>query len=270
MKVEERYLEATQLTAGAAASAPLLSVVIPVRDEVANVGPLVHEIERSLASVRHEIVFVDDASVDGTADALAWLREAVPALRVLRHRVSAGQSAALLTGVRAARSAWIATLDGDGQNDPADLMKLWRAATESATSAGLYIGHRVSRHDSGMRILSSRVANGVRSRLLRDRTPDSGCGVKLFRRDVFLSIPYFDHMHRFLPALMNREGLAVRSVPVGHRPRTAGRSKYGVMDRLWVGIVDLFGVMWLLRRRRDSGGITELGMGGRKERGADD
>lgn len=241
-------------------SNPVLSVVVPVRDEVHNVSPLFEELRRSLAGVRHEIIFVDDASVDGTVDILMRLCETAPALRVLRHDFSAGQSAALLTGIRAARGEWIATLDGDGQNDPVDLIKLWRAALGSGAPAGLYIGHRVSRHDGRLRRVSSRVANGVRSRLLRDRVPDSGCGVKLFRRDVFLSIPYFDHMHRFLPALMQREGKEVRSVPVGHRPRKSGQSKYGVMNRLWVGIVDLIGVMWLLHRRRATGRITELGV----------
>jgi dolichol-phosphate mannosyltransferase len=239
---------------------PDLSVVIPVRDEACNVSPLFEELQQCLAGMRYEIIFVDDASADGTADMLMRLREKVPTLRVLRHASGAGQSAALLTGVRAARGEWIATLDGDGQNDPADLIKLWHAAMESEMPAGLYIGHRMSRHDNRLRLVSSRVANGVRSRLLRDRVPDSGCGVKLFRRTVFLSIPYFDHMHRFLPALMHREGLEVRSVPVGHRPRKSGYSKYGVMNRLWVGIADLAGVMWLLHRRRGTGRITELGV----------
>jgi dolichol-phosphate mannosyltransferase len=258
-------MEAAPSPAGAVSltTAPSLSVVIPVHNEVANVGPLLAQASASLKDVPHEIIFVDDASTDGTVAELNKLRTQTPFLRILRHASQAGQSAAMHTGARAARGAWVGTLDGDGQNDPADLVKLWRTAeSESDQAAGLYIGHRVSRHDNGVRIISSRVANGVRKRLLRDSVPDSGCGVKLFRRDVFLSMPYFDHMHRFLPALIQRENLAVRSVPVGHRPRQAGRSKYGVMNRLWVGIVDLCGVMWLLRRRRNAGKVTEVGLDG--------
>lgn len=238
---------------------PALSVVVPVRDESENVVAVCEEIARALEGIAHEIIFVDDASRDDTLQVLLRLRDVMPTLRVLHHGRNAGQSAALLTGVRAARAEWVGTLDGDGQNDPVDLVRLWRAASAAAEPAGLYIGHRVSRHDSALRILSSRVANGVRSRLLRDRVPDSGCGVKLFRRSVFLAIPYFDHMHRFLPALVHREGCAVHSLPVGHRPRRAGRSKYGVMNRLWVGIVDLAGVMWLLRRRCRPGEVVEVG-----------
>jgi dolichol-phosphate mannosyltransferase len=237
-----------------------LSIVIPLCDEAENVEALCRELDACLAAqVSHELVFVDDGSSDGTYEALLRMRAEIPGIRVLRHACNAGQSAALLTGVRSARAEWVATLDGDGQNDPQDVLKLWRMAAAQPNPAGLYIGHRVTRRDDWVRILSSRVANGVRSRLLGDRVPDTGCGIKLFRRRVFLSLPYFDHMHRFLPALMQREGLQVVSVPVSHRQRRAGRSKYGIGDRLWAGIVDLAGVMWLLRRRRRPGLTWESG-----------
>ena len=237
-----------------------LSIVIPLCDEAENVESLCRELDACLAGqVTHELVFVDDGSSDGTYEALLRMRAEIPGIRVLRHACNAGQSAALLTGVRSARAEWVATLDGDGQNDPADVLKLFRLASIDADPAGLYIGHRVARHDDWVRILSSRVANGVRSRLLGDRVPDTGCGIKLFRRKVFLSLPYFDHMHRFLPALMRREGLQVVSVPVSHRHRRAGRSKYGIGNRLWAGIVDMAGVIWLKRRRRRPGLTWEAG-----------
>jgi dolichol-phosphate mannosyltransferase len=206
-----------------------LSIVIPLCDEAENVAALCRELDECLdGKLAYEALFVDDGSSDGTYEALARMRAEIPGIRVLRHACNAGQSAALLTGVQAARAAWVATLDGDGQNDPADILKLWRLAAAEANPAGLYIGHRVARHDSWVRILSSRIANGVRSRVLGDDVPDTGCGIKLFRRSVFLSLPYFDHMHRFLPALVQREGLRVVSVPVSHRHRLAGRSKYGI------------------------------------------
>jgi dolichol-phosphate mannosyltransferase len=237
-----------------------LSIVIPLCNEAENAQSLCEELRRCLAGrVAHEVLLVDDGSIDGTFEVLSRLRDEIAGLRVLRHSRNAGQSAALATGVRAARAGWVATLDGDGQNDPADLLKLWQLASTERSPAGLYIGHRVARHDNWVRIASSRIANAVRSRLLHDRVPDTGCGVKLFRRELFLSLPYFDHMHRFLPALVQREGLRVASVPVSHRPRLAGRSKYGVGNRLFAGMVDMAGVMWLQRRRRRAGLIAETG-----------
>jgi dolichol-phosphate mannosyltransferase len=168
---------------------------------------------------------------------------------LLRHAVRSGQSAAVATGVRAARAPLIATLDGDGQNDPADIPRLLEALKGSTSGRlRLVMGNRTTRRDSWLRRLSSRVANGVRSRLLHDGTPDTGCGLKVFDRAVFLDMPRFDHMHRFMPALFRREGYEVISVPVNHRQRTRGTSKYGLHNRLWVGIVDLAGVSWLLRR----------------------
>jgi dolichol-phosphate mannosyltransferase len=229
------------------------SVVVPVCNEAENVEPLAREIHAALSSRSYEMIFVDDGSTDDTAAILDKLKAALPALRVLRHSFRSGQSAAVASGVRAARAPWVATLDGDGQNDPADIPKLI-AARDGNEGRGvqLFMGNRTTRKDTPFRRLQSRIANGVRGSLLGDGTPDTGCGIKLFSRDVFLELPRFDHMHRFLPALFQRQGARVISVPVNHRPRLRGTSKYGMLNRLWVGIVDICGVMWL-RRRYKSG-----------------
>ncbi len=229
-----------------------LSVVVPVLNEADNVESLVREIGEALGeALAYEIVYVDDGSTDGTVERLRELQERLPAgrLRVLRHERNFGQSAALHTGVEAARAPWIATLDGDGQNDPADIPKLLAARDDPAAPAGLLLvsSVRMKRRDSWLRRISSRIANAVRQRLLHDRTPDSGSGLKLFSREAFLELPYFDHLHRFIPALMLRGG-EMTTVEVRHRPREHGQSKYGVHNRLWVGIVDMLGVMWLQRR----------------------
>jgi dolichol-phosphate mannosyltransferase len=227
-----------------------LSVVVPVCNEAENVEPLAREIDAALQGRSYEMIFVDDGSTDETAANLKKLKSSLPALRVLSHSFRSGQSAAVASGVRAARAAWIATLDGDGQNDPADIPKLI-AARDSNEGRGvkLFMGNRrASRKDTGWRRFQSRVANGVRSGMLGDDTPDTGCGIKLFSRDVFMDLPRFDHMHRFLPALFQRHGARVVSVPVSHRERTRGTSKYGMLNRAWVGIVDIIGVMWLRRR----------------------
>jgi dolichol-phosphate mannosyltransferase len=227
-----------------------LSIVIPVRNEAENVAPLVAEIRAALEGlIGYEIIFVDDASEDATPGVITRLAVEMPQLRLLRHGGNCGQSAAIRTGVKAAQGAWIATLDGDGQNDPADIPKLWHLVPAgSETASVLLSGYRENRQDSWSKRAASRVANGIRRRLLGDDTPDSGCGLKLFPRSLFLDLPFFDHMHRFLPALVLREGGTVTSVPVNHRPRRKGVSKYGILDRLGVGIVDLFGVLWLRRR----------------------
>lgn len=236
------------------APAPLLSVVVPVKNEAGNILPLITEIEAALAPLgagMHEIIYVDDGSTDATPAELA-AAAAAPGrcLRVLRHEASRGQSAAVVSGVRAARGAWIATLDGDGQNDPADIPALLaRAQAEQAGGGAVLIaGHRVTRRDTRIKRVTSRLANRLRAAILNDATPDTGCGLKLFGREEFLRLPVFDHMHRFLPALMLRAGGRVMSVPVNHRPRQAGRSNYGTLDRALVGIADLAGVWWLLRR----------------------
>lgn len=240
---------------------PELSVVIPARNEARNLPDLIREIRDALGGrVSFEIVCVDDGSEDDTSEKLRSLRTDLPSLRIIRHDCSCGQSTAVLTGVRMARAPLVATLDGDGQNDPANLPAMldeWRR--RSADEAPLLIiGHRRARHDTWFRRFSSRVANGIRGRLLRDDTPDSGCGLKIFRRDDYLRLPYFDHMHRFTPALIIRDGGRVFSIPVNHRPRLEGRSNYGLHNRLWVGIVDLFGVRWLIKRSRRPGRIEEI------------
>ncbi len=227
--------------------APLLSVVVPVRNEGPNILPLIAEIRRALGAVAHEIVYVDDGSSDDTGTQLREAAGMAPVV-ALRHRLGCGQSAAIITGVRAARGEWIATLDGDGQNDPADIPALLARAAAEPGAFVLVAGHRTRRRDRWVKRVTSRLANRIRASLLHDSTPDSGCGLKLFRRDAFLQLPHFDHMHRYLPALFIRAGGRVESVPVNHRPRTRGRSNYGTLDRLWVGLFDLVGVYWLQRR----------------------
>jgi glycosyltransferase involved in cell wall biosynthesis len=227
------------------------SIVVPVYNEAGNVRPLLEEIGRAMAGRRDwEVLYVDDGSDDHTPAELAAALADYAALRVVRHPWRCGQSSALLTGVRAAQAPWIITLDGDGQNDPGDIAVLIeRLRREGAAADALMLaGRRIHRCDNLVKRWSSLLANAVRSRLLQDATPDTGCGLKLFGRQAFLALPAFDHMHRFLPALMQRQGVQVISVPVGHRARRQGVSKYGVHNRLWVGLVDMAGVMWLQRR----------------------
>lgn len=227
-------------------------MVVPAHNEAENLEPLVREIGTALGTAAgYEIVLVDDGSTDATLARAAEIAGANPRLRVVRHPTSRGQSFAIATGVREARGTWIATLDGDGQNDPADIPKLLARRSGAAGDAGplLIAGYRRKRRDSWLKRVSSRVANAVRGRLLGDRTPDTGCGLKVFEREAFLALPHFDHMHRFLPALFLRAGGRIVSVEVGHRPRERGRSHYGMRNRLWVGIVDLVGVWWLIRRK---------------------
>lgn len=230
-----------------------LSVVVPVHNEGENIAPLIDEIVAALAGREdYEIIYVNDGSRDDTAARLAEAATRLPQLRVITHARACGQSTAVATGIRRARGRWIATLDGDGQNDPADIPKLLAVLTDPTRPLKrvMAAGYRRKRQDTWIKRISSKIANGVRSRLLGDATPDTGCGLKVFERAVFLELPYFDHMHRFLPALVRRAGYELVSVEVNHRHRTRGVSKYGTLDRLAVGIVDLFGVMWLQRRAR--------------------
>ena len=225
-----------------------ISVVVPVRNEEGNVASLIGEISAALKDIQYEIIYVDDGSTDNTYSQLKSQQAQFPQLKIVGHAQSCGQSTAVRTGVKAAQYAWVATLDGDGQNDPADIPKLMAAIVEGIDLVGG--NRRASRRDTWVKRLSSVIANTVRSKMLRDDTPDTGCGLKLFRRDAFLDLPYFDHMHRFLPALIKRRGGKIISVPVAHRNREHGKSNYGTIDRLMVGIVDLFGVAWLQRRAK--------------------
>lgn len=229
-----------------------LSVVVPVKNEQESVLPLLEEIDVALADqMEYEVIFIDDGSTDQTSVVLNDALQRFPRLRVLRHETNCGQSTAVRNGVKVARAPWIATLDGDGQNDPRDILRLMTMVKgETPSDLWLVAGWRKERNDTWLKRLSSRIANSVRSRLLKDGTPDTGCGLKLFRRDIFLDLPYFDHMHRFLPALVLRAGGRVCSVQVHHRFRKHGESKYGLHNRLWVGIVDIAGVLWLQRRAK--------------------
>jgi len=247
MNIETRFQTQAEPDAGA----PLISVVVPVHNEAPNLKPLISAIGAALAGVEHEIVYVDDGSSDATPKILAELAATTPALVRVRHRQSCGQSTAIITGVKAARGIYVATLDGDGQNDPADIPAMLAAARDAEERGPLPVliaGHRVSRQDSSSKRVGSKIANRVRSYLLQDATPDTGCGLKLFRRRAFLELPHFDHIHRFLPALFIRAGGHVVSVPVRHHARAHGASHYNNWQRLKVGIVDLFGVAWLQRR----------------------
>ena len=238
-------------TSSGGAPPPAVSIVVPVRNEAGNIAPLVKEIAARLdPSVSFELIYVNDGSTDHTESELSSLMRERPWLRQVRHQSSCGQSAAVNTGVRHARAGVIVTLDGDGQNDPVFIRPLIDELSKGAPCIGLVAGQRVGRRASAFKKLQSRIANGVRSAVLRDGTRDTGCGLKAFRRDLFLALPYFDGLHRFLPALVRREGYDVGYVDVIDRPRHAGRSNYGMWDRLWVGILDLLGVWWLIRRRR--------------------
>jgi len=233
------------------------SIVVAVFDEEGAAVPLAREIATAFAGTAFEILFIDDASGDGTRASLAAARIEIPQLRVLVHRRNAGQSRAVRTGVLAARAPIVVTLDGDGQNDPADAPRLARTLQAGPPSLGLVGGERMKRRDSASRRWASGLANAVRRRLLADQAIDTGCGLKAFRREAFLRLPYFDHLHRYLPALMLREGYAVVFERVNHRPRTSGRSKYTNLGRLWAAASDLAGVMWLVRRARDPGVVEE-------------
>ncbi|MFZ0764935.1 glycosyltransferase family 2 protein [Bradyrhizobium sp.] len=236
-----------------------VSIVVPVRNETDNIAPLIAEITAALDTRwNYEIIYVNDGSTDATAERLESAMKERKNLRQLRHAVSTGQSAAVRSGVRAARGAIVATLDGDGQNNPVFLPALISAIEQGGELTGLAAGQRVGRKDTGFKKLQSRIANTVRNGILRDGTRDTGCGLKAFRRDVFLALPYFDGLHRFLPALVRREGYGIVYVDVIDRPRHSGVSNYGFFDRLWIGIMDLAGVWWLIRRKKPTPEVTEV------------
>ena len=233
---------------------PEFSVVVPVFNERDNVTPLVNEIVAALRGKHSfEIVYVDDQSKDDSFQVLKDLMASVPELRVVQHIRQSGQSTAVRNGVKAALGVWIATLDGDGQNDPADIPKLIEARNKAAPEIKLFAGWRVDRKDTGSKRWASKIANSIRASFLKDETPDTGCGIKLFERAVFMDLPYFDHMHRYLPALVKRAGFQSVSVPVNHRERGSGVSKYNNLGRAWVGLKDLRGVAWLIKRSKVTG-----------------
>jgi glycosyltransferase involved in cell wall biosynthesis len=238
---------------------PAVSVVVPVRNEAENVGPLADEIAAALTGRwNFELIYVNDGSSDGTEAALAALKAERAWLRQIKHKESCGQSAAVRSGVAAARAGVVATLDGDGQNDPSFIPALLQAFEQGGARIGLVAGQRVGRRDTAFKKMQSRIANRVRGAILRDGTRDSGCGLKVFRRDAFLALPYFDGLHRFLPALIRREGRDIGYIDVIDRPRHSGTSNYGMWDRLWVGILDLAGVWWLIRRKKRVPEISEV------------
>jgi glycosyltransferase involved in cell wall biosynthesis len=240
-------------------SQPSVSIVVPVRNEADNIAPLIAEISAALdGRWAYEIIYVNDGSTDATGERLAAIMQQRDNLRQLRHAKSTGQSAAVRSGVRAARGAIVATLDGDGQNNPTFLPDLIAAVEKGAGRVGLAAGQRVGRKDTGFKKFQSRIANGVRGSILNDGTRDTGCGLKAFQRDVFLMLPYFDGLHRFLPALVRREGYEIAYVDVIDRPRHSGVSNYGFFDRLWIGIMDLAGVWWLIRRKKPTPDVTEV------------
>jgi dolichol-phosphate mannosyltransferase len=241
------------------AAAVAVSIVVPVRNEAENVLPLIAEIGAALdGRWAYEIIYVNDGSTDATAERLAAAMQQRDNLRQIRHETSSGQSAAVRSGVRAARGAIVATLDGDGQNNPVFLPDLISAIENGGDHVGLAAGQRIGRKDTGFKKIQSRVANGVRNAILHDGTRDTGCGLKAFRREVFLAMPYFDGLHRFLPALVRREGYQIAYVDVIDRPRHSGVSNYGFFDRLWIGIMDLAGVWWLIRRKKSTPVATEV------------
>jgi dolichol-phosphate mannosyltransferase len=248
----------TEANSPSSGAAPRVSVVVPVRNEAGNVAPLIGEIARAMAALApFEIIYVNDGSSDATAAELQALAKQYPFLRHVDHAVSCGQSAAVRTGVGFARAPIVVTLDGDGQNDPAFLPALV-AAIEREPGIGLVAGQRVGRKATGFKKLQSRIANTVRSMVLHDGTRDTGCGLKAVRRDVFMALPYFEGLHRFLPALVRREGYGIAYVDVVDRPRLHGASNYGLWDRLWVGILDLMGVWWLIRRKKRVPQVSEV------------
>ena len=237
---------------------PEISVLVPVMNEAGNIRPLIDEICEALSGRNFEIIYIDDASNDTSPAELADTQVAILQLRVLRHHRRAGQSAAIRSGLLRARGDLVAVLDGDGQNVPADLPNLEQALLAGGPAHGMAAGIRAKRQDSTWRLAASRGAKWIRSVLLGDTHPDSGCGIKILQRELFLQLPFFNHMHRFMPSLVRRHGGFVTGVLVAHRPRVQGTSKYKVLDRLLVGISDILGVICLLRRVRRQGEDIEV------------
>lgn len=224
-----------------------LSIIVPVYNEALNVAGLYDEVASALpvGQFEFELIFVDDGSTDDTRQVIQALSHKDARVRLIKHVRNYGQSAALVSGARMAQYPWLVTMDGDGQNDPHDIPKLFQYLHPGRV---VVFGHRTKRDDHALRRLSSRIGNGIRQSILQDGCPDTGCSLKLFSREAFLRLPHFNHLHRFLPALFKRDGYELVNVPVNHRPRRFGVSKYGVMNRLFVGVYDLIGVRWLTKR----------------------
>lgn len=235
-----------------------VSILVPVMNEAGNIRPLIDEICTAFSGRAFEVIYIDDASTDSSRDELAAAQRDIPQLRVLHHQNRAGQSAAIQSGLAVARGHLIGVLDGDGQNVPADFPNLEAALHAGGDGVGMAAGIRARRQDSFLRLLASRGARMIRAGLLRDTHPDSGCGIKILHADLFRQLPFFNHMHRFMPSLVRRHGGFVTGVAVAHRPRTQGQSKYKILDRLLVGISDVLGVIWLLRRAPKQGVVTEI------------
>jgi len=230
-----------------------LSIVVPVYNEEQNIEKLIDEITNSIKDINYEIVVVDDHSGDNTVSVLQKIQLENKRLRIIKHEKNYGQSFAVRSGVKSSVSSWIATLDGDGQNDPADIPELYLALIQQNSNNNnvLIAGHRVHRKDSRLKKISSKYANMIRSNILKDKAPDTGCGLKLFSKEFFLDLPSFNHMHRYIPALYISRGGRIVSLEVNHRPREKGESKYGFNNRFWVGIKDLLGVRWLQKRSKE-------------------
>ena len=253
MKTDKQHIDPTDDNITRLENVPAISVIVPVFNEAEIIISLVDEIHQALSGkIKYEIIIVDDGSSDNTTNVLIpVINQSGYPLRVIRHVKNYGQSAALHTGIESARAVWVATLDGDGQNDPADILKLIQARDSSGLPGLRAIcGYRKKRNDSFVKKISSFIANRVRNFFLHDKSPDTGCGLKLIHRNTFLNLPYFDHMHRFIPALIKRSGNSIISIEVSHRPRTTGYSKYSINNRLWTGIIDLLGMLWLMRRAK--------------------
>lgn len=236
-----------------------ISVIVPIKNEVENIKPLVQEITAALSFEQSfEIIYIDDGSDDQSLDILKDLKQTVPQLRIIQHMTSCGQSSAIRSGIIHAKNDIMVTLDGDGQNIPADIPALVNKLRGAPDAVAMVAGQRKSRNDSASKRYASRMANKIRSAILKDGVRDTGCGLKAFYRDAYLQLPYFDHMHRYFAALFKRDNYDILLVDVGHRSRDAGISKYGNWDRFKVGCIDLLGVRWLLKRRKLTNKISEI------------
>ncbi|MFT6071714.1 MAG: glycosyltransferase involved in cell wall biosynthesis [Alphaproteobacteria bacterium] len=236
-----------------------ISVIVPIKNEAENITALIHEINHALVlEVDFQIIYVNDGSTDNSLEVLKTLKQSMPHLFIVNHKIVCGQSAAIHSGVQCARHNIIVTLDGDGQNIPANIPMLVSMLRQAQPNVAMVAGQRKIRHDRVSKKYASFIANKIRKSILQDGVDDTGCGLKVFRRDAYLKLPYFNHMHRYFAALFQREHYQVLLADVGHRHRRAGRSKYGNWDRFAAGIFDLLGVLWLMKRRKKASIIAEM------------